>query len=83
MRFTWRTVSDVLLDKELKNALGGYGNGYSECGPYLSCTCTWKNDYTESGCCGSTDALECLNMAKEKYPETDDWWGELLQCVCS
>ena len=31
MRFTWRTVSDVLLDKELKNALGGYGGGYANC----------------------------------------------------
>ena len=32
MRFTWRTVSDVLSDKELKSALGGdgYGEGYGE-----------------------------------------------------
>ena len=32
MRFTWKSVSDVLSDKELMNALGGegYGEGYEE-----------------------------------------------------
>ena len=30
MRFTWKSVSDVLSDKELKSALGGYGIGYGK-----------------------------------------------------
>ena len=45
MRFTWKSVSDVLSDKELKNALGGYGEGYgyTKCGDFSTKeTCSGK-----------------------------------------
>ena len=37
MKFTWKNVSDVLSDKELKNALGGYGDGYGYNKAYHLC----------------------------------------------
>ena len=64
MRFTWKSVSDVLSDKELKNTLGGYGGGYG--------TCCWKgpegSDGISSCDCGATkDQAIFMAVCKNTY----------------
>ena len=68
MRFTWRSVSDVLSDKELKNSLGGYGDGYGKaCGDdevaNIKCEVAFTDCSTETfWCCGST-IEKCVDYA--------------------
>ena len=75
MRFTWRTVSDVLLDKELKNALGGYGGGYAS-KSYWKVSCL-KNGEWKSRCMPQDDYASCL----EAYDELESKCDNLLSCV--
>jgi hypothetical protein len=84
MRFTWRNVSDVLSDKELKNTLGGYGEGgygWQEC-----CECDYEllfedgnNVFGSGGFCGKEGDPDCFNGVREWVTEQKKYWkGEGL-----
>ena len=80
MRFTWRTVSDVLSDKELMNAFGGYGDAYG-CGEWTDHgigTCGFKVSFNNGGCffgcrMPKAEALHYINDVFI-YDVVNSWW---------
>ena len=87
MRFTWRTVSDVLSDKELKSTLGGYGNGYNPADFPECCYCrflfifedgsTYEN---EGWFCGNEGEPNCVAAVNRWCESQGGNFDDIVEC---
>ena len=71
-----KSLKETLSAKELLNVMGRSGGGQSWC------MCYWE-DLSEEGWCASGNPTTCEQWASQKYPQTNEWFGEFSHCICA